>query len=124
MTKEKLQIVQVGWQNEANFVPLVCMDKKNRNKLGIKPHDCVNVSFGKKKSIALVVVQFREHVGIEKVCTISTKLAKEIKVAEGKKVTIDTDVDKAEAQKLKANIPSSFGEFMSMLSSQGMRQRG
>lgn len=116
--KEKYQVVQVGWHAENENVPMVCLDEFQRDYLNVDVHDVVKVIKNKKTIHAVVVIQFKEHVGIGQVCTLSSKVAKTINAKAGQKVIIDRDADPKEAEKLKQGIPNSLPEFLQMLRGQ------
>lgn len=108
------QIVQIGWSEANNFMPLVLICKTEREALGITlpqnnapatlPADSiVKISTNRggmiSSRLALVNLQFRQHIGPDKV-TVNDKVADALDLCIGSEVT----VEKATKEEVKAFI--------------------
>jgi len=109
------KVIQVGWQNENPNVCLILLSKKERMKLNLKQKSAVKISKGDNKEIAIVGMQFKEHVGKNEACTLNTKLAYALKADVGDKVTINPEVTESEYSEFQTQSMPSFADFLSQI---------
>lgn len=98
----RYQVARVGWANE-NKIPIVLLDKRERNALGVVPEGIVNVKHGSNKAQAIVHVQFIDLIRSGK-ATVSTRLSTQIDCIEGDEIEITNDATEVEQQSLKQLI--------------------
>jgi hypothetical protein len=94
--RNKFEVGKVGWDAENPFVPIICLDKKVRQELGVEEKAMVYVKTDAHKVLAVVQIQFWDLVGTRK-CTLNNKLAQALDVNIGEKVEIDTDAPQPDA---------------------------
>lgn len=98
----KYTVARVGWENENPFKSIVLLSMKERKELDVGVQEVVKVKKGRKSSLALVHIQFKDLLGHDKVCSVNEILAKELKLAPNDKVEVTKEVTETE-----------YSEFMS-----------
>lgn len=83
---KSFEIVRVGWEGE-NQIPIVLLEKKIRDSMGIELRDIVITKKANKTSPAVVHLQFKEFVGTKK-AIISSVLSQKLTAQAGDKIQI------------------------------------
>lgn len=111
----KAKVVMVGWHNENPNVNIILLSKRERQRIGINEKSPVKVKHGKEEQIAVVGIQFREHIAEQNACSLNTKLAYSLSVKVGDKVQISPEVTESEYKAFQQHVMPSFADFLQQI---------
>ena len=98
----KIKIVKIGWEEENNLVPLVLLDARTREELGVEFAGLVQVKNEDKFMLAGVQLQFKNLIG--QGATINSYLSLLLSVKEGDEIEI-TKLGQFERNLPERNLP-------------------
>ena len=107
MEKEYM-VIQVGWEKENPKIPIVLLDKKERDLFNIQPKTLVKVKHFVSdemtiECLAFLYEQHKQHINKE-VTTLNTELAKRLEVSPKESVIITKHVTEEEAKNFQKEV--------------------
>lgn len=92
--KKTFEVCKVAWAGEHSY-PCILLRKRDRTQLGLTDGMFCRVSKGNKRAVAIVSIQFKEHINESK-ATINTALKDAIDADIGQEITVDTGLLESE----------------------------
>lgn len=114
---KRYEVARVGWDGEI-ALPIILIDKNERESIGVAVRDVVTVKHNANKTLAVVAVQFRDLIKSGK-ATVSSNLSKLLDCIENDTVEIIGQCSQEEKlafeQKMRDELRNQFMEHMSQM---------
>lgn len=92
MTKNNFEVVRIAWENGNEFMPMVLLRVKDRQRLDVDIGSTIKAIKGDKVAFAIVEKQFSEYIDKDNVCSINESLSKLLEAKIGDTITITKEV--------------------------------